>query len=205
MSLQSLTRSSFLRQLASEGPDAEVWSELNDRYGDWVFRWCRRWGASESDAEDLTQETLVRVYRHIQQFEHTGPFTFRAWIRTVARTTWLMLLRQRSRRPVLVSFQQESGGAVDTEDGVLDLSDLYQQFSHESEELERRELLNLAFDRVRRRVNTAKWQAFELLTLGEYAAEDAARILGVSRATVYLANSRIRQLLLEEITVLEGG
>lgn len=203
MSVQSLTRSSFLRQLASEGPDAEVWNDLYQRYSGWVFRSLRRWGASESDAEDLTQETLVRVYQHIQRYQHAGPCSFRAWIRTVARTTWLMLLRHRSRRPVLVSFQQQSGDSRASDDFGQDLSDMYQQLSTEAEQLERRELLELAFERVRVRVNAATWQAFELMTLGGYAAEEATRILGVSRATVYLSNARVRTLLLEELSSLD--
>jgi len=205
VSSQSLTRSSFLRQLASDGPRSDVWCDLQRRYGDWVFRWFRRWGATELDAEDLTQETLLRVYRHIQGYQHSGPFTFRAWIRTVARTTWLMLLRQRSRRPVLVSLRQLATGSAEDEDSDEDLSRLYLQLSQDAEQLEQKELLQVAFARVRARANASTWQAFELLTLGEFAAEDAARMLGVSRATVYLWNTRIRQMLAEEITSLGGG
>jgi DNA-directed RNA polymerase specialized sigma24 family protein len=114
-----------------------------------------------------------------------------------------MLLRHRSRRPVLVSFQQQSGDSRASDDFGQDLSDMYQQLSTEAEQLERRELLELAFDRVRVRVNAATWQAFELMTLGGYAAEEATRILGVSRATVYLSNARVRTLLLEELSGLD--
>jgi RNA polymerase sigma-70 factor (ECF subfamily) len=205
MSVQSLTRSSFLRRLASDGPDSEVWSDLQRRYGDLVFHWCRRWGASAADAEDLTQETLLRVYQHIQGYQHSGPFSFRAWVRTVARTTWLMLLRHRSRRPVLVSMQQPVLGSADNSAAEWDLSAFHQQLSREAEQLEQRELLDVACNRVRARVNASMWQAFELLTQAEYAAEEAAGMLGVSRATVYLWNSRIRQLLAEELVSMEGG
>lgn len=202
MSMQSLTRSSFLKELASQGPDARVWNDLCQRYGDWVFRWCRRWGASEPDAEDLTQETLVRVYRHIQSYQHNGPCSFRAWIRTVARTTWLMLLRQRSRRPVLVPLEHRSFESSDGDGSPLNIHQMYQQFSEEAERLEQREILDVAFDRVRSRTNVSMWQAFELLTLAEFAAEHVAEMLGVSRATVYIWNTRIRQKLAEEIRTL---
>ncbi|MFM7056914.1 MAG: RNA polymerase sigma factor [Planctomycetaceae bacterium] len=205
MSAQSLTRSSFLRQLATDGPDSEVWSDLQRRYGDWVFHTCRRWGASTADAEDLTQETLLRVYQHIQGYQHSGPFSFRAWIRTVARTTWLMLLRQRSRRPVLVSMHRPASGSAADEAQDRDLSAMYQQLSREAEQLEQQELLEVACKRVRARVNASMWQAFQLLSQAEYAAEDAAGMLGVSRATVYLWNTRIRQLLAEEIASMERG
>ncbi|MFM8476877.1 MAG: sigma-70 family RNA polymerase sigma factor, partial [Planctomycetaceae bacterium] len=79
------------------------------------------------------------------------------------------------------------------------------QLSREAEQLEQRELLDVAYARVRARVKAPIWQAFELLTLGEFAAEDAAEMLGVSRATVYLWNLRIRQMLAAEITGLDGG
>lgn len=205
MSPQTLTRSSFLRQLASDGPGSEVWNELSQRYGELVFRWCRRWGASAADAEDLTQETLLRVYQNIQSYQHSGPFSFRGWVRTVARTTWLMLLRYRSRRPVLVSLQQPASGSDSGEEFAVDLSEMHQQLSQEAEQLEQRELLDVALKRIRARAPASMWQAFELLTFGGYAAEEAAGMLGVSRATVYLWNTRIRQLLAVEITGLESA
>lgn len=205
MSPPSLTRTSFLQRLSSEGPEAQVWNDLYERYGGWVHRSFRRWGATESDAEDLTQETLMRVYQHIARYQHAGPFSFRGWIRTVARTTWLMLLRHRSRRPVLVSLHQLCGNSPDNKDSCHDLSEMYRQLCSEAEELEQRELLEVAFNRVRARASASAWQAFQLMTLGSYAAEEASRILDVSRATVYLANTRIRQLLLEELASLHSG
>jgi RNA polymerase sigma-70 factor (ECF subfamily) len=202
MASQTLTRSSFLKALATQGPDAGVWNDLDRRYGDWIFGWCRRWGASESDAEDLTQETLVRVYRHIQNYQHNGPCSFRAWIRTVARTTWLMLLRHRSRRPPLVPLQSRFSRSPD-DDGVPDdIIQMHDEFSQEAERLEQRELLDVAFNRVRSRTSDSMWRAFELLTLADFSAEDVAEMLGVSRATVYLWNTRVRQKLAEEISTL---
>jgi len=144
----------------------------------------------------------VRVYRHIQSYQHNGPCSFRAWIRTVARTTWLMLLRQRSRRPVLVSLQHRSFQSADNDSSPLDIAQMYHEFSQEADRLEQRELLDVAFNRVRSRISPSMWQAFELLTLAEIVAEDVAEMLNVSRATVYLWNTRVRRMVAEEISTL---
>jgi RNA polymerase sigma-70 factor (ECF subfamily) len=188
-----MTHSSFLRRLASNGPQAEAWGELCERYGGWISNWCRRWGASESDAEDLTQETLLRVYQHIQGYRHQGPLSFRSWMRVIARTMWLMLIRYRSRRPVLESISER--------EEVL----IYEEISAEAVRLEEREILEIVFQRVRERVSAESWRAFELSTLGGYGAEAVAGMLGGSRSRVHMANSRIRRLLREELEMLEAG
>jgi RNA polymerase sigma factor (sigma-70 family) len=204
MSGQSLTRSSFLRQLAEEDPQSEVWGELCERYGAWIGRWCRRWGANESDAEDLTQETLLRVYMHIQTYRHAGPFSFRSWIRTVARTTWLMLLRHRSRRPILQSLGVEGYGGTLVEGVESRGSVFHEQLSSDALRIEHQELLAIAFRRVQRRVSEQSWRVFELSTLAGQDAEDVARVLGMSRSGVHLANSRLRRMLREELELAEG-
>jgi RNA polymerase sigma-70 factor (ECF subfamily) len=204
MCAQSLTRSSFLRQLSEDGPQSEVWEELCERYGEWITRWCRRWGATEPDAEDLTQETLLRVYMHIQNYRHAGPFSFRSWIRTVARTTWLMLLRHRSRRPVLQSFEAEGCSGIPEGGMESRASVFHERLSSDALRMERQELLAIAFRRVQCRVSEQSWRVFELATLAGQGAEEVSRVLGMSRSSVHLANSRLRRMLREELELVEG-
>ena len=67
------------------------------------------------------------------------------------------------------------------------------------------ELLEAAKERVRRRVASHTWEAFRLAALeGVPVAEVAARVR-LPAALVYVAKSKVRQMLREEISKLEAS
>jgi len=53
-----------------------------------VYSFCRQMSGNEAEAEDLTQETFLRVYREIEAFD--GPSSFSTWLEQVARNVVLM-------------------------------------------------------------------------------------------------------------------
>ncbi len=65
--------------------------------------------ATGCDAEDLAQETFVRVHRGLGSYDPARPF--RAWLFTIARHVWID--RYRARRPVLPA---EPGVSLDRRD-----------------------------------------------------------------------------------------
>ena len=74
---------------------------------------------------------------------------------------------------------------------------------NEFEDEFRRELLDQAMILVRLRVDPKTWQAFELLTIEENSGKDVAQRLGMSVAAVYMAKSRIVNMLEAEVRRLE--
>src|SRR5262245_5173527 len=83
-----LTSITLLRRLRQEPADQEAWAEFVRRYGPQVYRWCRRWGLQEADAEDVTQAVLVRLSARMRTFTHDPARSFRAYLRTLARYAW---------------------------------------------------------------------------------------------------------------------
>jgi RNA polymerase sigma-70 factor (ECF subfamily) len=82
--------------------DARAFSYLADRYQTRLLNFIYRTIGDRDRAEDLVQETFIRVYRHLHRFDQTKKFS--TWVYTIAGNLAKNELRNRSRNP-LVLFQ----------------------------------------------------------------------------------------------------
>ena len=89
--------------------DEDEVAELYRSYGPAIFTLCRRLLRDPVAAEDATQETFVRVCRHLR----TAPDGKEAlrWIYRIATNYCLNELRDRKLRPVPYDALPEDGGA----------------------------------------------------------------------------------------------
>ena len=88
-------------QLFLDGED-RAFAELVRRYDKRLQNFVYRTVGDRERAEDLVQETFVRVYRHLNRFDQARKFS--TWIYTIAGNLAKNELRNRSRNP-LVLFQ----------------------------------------------------------------------------------------------------
>lgn len=90
--------------LAARFLDGErrAFDELVDRYQSRLLNFVYRTTGDRERAEDLVQETFIRVYRHLHRFDQTKKFS--TWVYTIASNLAKNELRNRSRNP-LVLFQ----------------------------------------------------------------------------------------------------
>ncbi|MBV9774305.1 MAG: sigma-70 family RNA polymerase sigma factor [Gemmatimonadetes bacterium] len=79
-----------------------AFDELVERYQTRLLNFVYRTTGDRERAEDLVQETFIRVYRHLHRFDQTKKFS--TWIYTIASNLAKNELRNRSRNP-LVLFQ----------------------------------------------------------------------------------------------------
>src|SRR5450631_3580582 len=77
---------------AREG-DAKAFSELVRRYENKIFRLAQHVTQNREDAEDVLQETFMKAYEHLDQFQ--GNSKFYTWIVRIAVNQALMKLRRR--------------------------------------------------------------------------------------------------------------
>ncbi len=82
--------------------DRRTFTELTERYQDRLLNFIYRMIGDRDRAEDLVQETFVRVYRHLHRFDQSKKFS--TWAYTIASNLAKNELRNRSRNP-LVLFQ----------------------------------------------------------------------------------------------------
>lgn len=72
---------------------------LVDRYGERIFRLARRVTGNDADAEDVTQNTLLKVLRKADTFR--GESDPMGWIYRIALNESRELLRRRKRKPAV--------------------------------------------------------------------------------------------------------
>src|SRR5438874_13486902 len=93
--------------LAREG-DVKAFSELVRRYEGKIFRLAQHITQNREDAEDVLQETFLKAYEHLDQFQ--GNSKFYTWIVRIAVNQALMKLRKRKTdRSVSLDEQIDTG------------------------------------------------------------------------------------------------
>lgn len=72
----------------------EEFAYFLDTYGQQVFTLIVRMTGSESDAEELTQDTFLKAFQHLSSFN--GKSQFSTWIYRIAYNTALTALRKKN-------------------------------------------------------------------------------------------------------------
>ena len=101
--------------------DAQAFTTLVDRHLQPCLRFATRMLGSRHDAEDATQEALLRAYRALGSFEPDG--NFRTWLFTILvnRCRTAMLQRSRYVRRVVTDGDMLQSAVVGDEAGAAEL------------------------------------------------------------------------------------
>jgi RNA polymerase sigma-70 factor (ECF subfamily) len=186
----------LLGRLRQDPLDQAAWAEFVGHYGAKVYAWCRKWGLQEADAQDVTQDVLLRLARKMKDFAYDPSRSFRAWLKTLTSHAWSDFAKARQR-----PGQGTGDSAVRT--GLESTEAREDLVKHLEEEFDR-ELLEEAMVRVRLRVAPQTWEAFRLTALEGLAGAEAATRIPMQVAQVFVAKRRVQKMLREEIARLEG-
>ena len=177
------TRQSLL--LRAQTGETDAWKDLTDLYRPLILGWLNRQGVPARDLEDLSQDILLSVVKHLPTFEHSGRRgAFRSWLRTIvcSRTTdyW------RAADPA-TQASGGSGAAAALQQFADPDSDLNRQWDEEHDHYVVRRLLDL----VEEVFEPTSLQAFRRLVLDGASGAETAKELGLSVMSVYKAKSRV--------------
>jgi RNA polymerase sigma-70 factor (ECF subfamily) len=92
--------------------DSDAFRELVDRYARRVFRVAYRMTGSQADADDVVQETFLRAYRRLSQFESRADFG--TWLYRIAVNCAHDVLRARRTSPLPDGVPLDPGALVST-------------------------------------------------------------------------------------------
>ena len=194
--MESKTSATLLARLRQVPADQAAWVQFTECYGRKVYAWCRRWNLQEAEAEDVTQDVLLKLAEKMQTFVYDPAKSFRGWLKTVARHAWS---DSWSGRKAAVA----AGGSQALE--LLQTVEAREDLVRRLEEEFDRELLDEAMARVRLRVVPRTWEAFERTALQGQSGAEAAQALGMKVATVFVARSKVQKMIQEEMQKLEDA
>jgi RNA polymerase sigma factor (sigma-70 family) len=193
------TRATLLARLRHEPTNEGAWGEFVEHYGRHIYRWCRQWNLQDADAEDVTQEILIKLAQKLGTFAYDPSRSFRGWLKTIAHHAWRDFVdSRRNRRGQAAGGNQQAQELLQTLEAREDLvQKLQEAFDHE--------LLEVAKVQVRLRVAPHTWEAFRLVALGGRPVAEVAAAVQMQVAMVYVAKSKVQKMLQEEIRKLEEG
>jgi RNA polymerase sigma factor (sigma-70 family) len=189
------TSASLLFRLRAEPADGTAWQDFVVRYRPRIYAHCLAFSLQPADAEDVTQDVLLRLVAKLPEFRYDAAMSFRAWLKTVTRNILSDYLGDRRR-------QQGSGDSavVRLLENLEGREGLALQLEAEFD----RELLDEALKRVRQSVPAQQWEAFRLTALDGLSGSEAGERLGMLVATVYTAKSKVQHLVRDEVRRLDN-
>ncbi len=96
--------------------DAHAITALVERFQPEVYGLCVRLLNHKQDAEDVSQEVFLRVFRSLHRWDATRPL--RPWIIGIAVNRCRTWLSQRARRPELVDYLHDTVASRPEDDGA---------------------------------------------------------------------------------------
>jgi RNA polymerase sigma-70 factor (ECF subfamily) len=195
------TRATLLARLKNL-QDQGSWQEFFNIYWKLIYGVARKAGMTDVEAQDIVQETMVSVVKHVGTFNYDPAIgSFKGWL--LKMTRWRILDQLRKRGPARAHRRASSKTATstDTIENVVDPAS--QQLDKVWDVEWERTLLDAAVDKVKRRVDPQKYQIFDFYVNKEWKAEKVATTFGVTVDQVYLAKHRITDLIKEEVRRLE--
>lgn len=141
---------------------------LVERYLTPVYRFAYGYVRDKDIAEDITQETFVKVWKHLKKFDTSKPF--KTWVLTIVKRTALDHLRKKKLVP-FSTFDTESGGnsVVDT---LADTApSIIEQLSQEEDKNTVIKMLNSLSDKYRHVLHLRYYAGLNFREIGERLGE----------------------------------
>ena len=168
----------------------EAWEKFIARYGPMIRGWCRHWYPHEAD--DKTYDVFAELIFRMVNFEYDPTKgRFRGWLKTVTHNMMARLKK---------GDMPQQGDDYDPLALAEAGEDLAARLAAEFD----LELLEIARDRVRRRVQPHTWRAYVATAEDLRKPADVAQELGMKVGTVFQAKHSVIELLKREIENLEG-
>jgi RNA polymerase sigma factor (sigma-70 family) len=197
------TRATLIQRL-KDWQDQSSWQDFFDTYWNLIYGVAVKGGLTSAEAEDVVQETMVSVAKHMPGFQYDPKIgSFKAWLLNMTR--WRITDQLRRRGPLLEPSERDN----DDDFGPGTMHEAPDQTPSELEKIWDAEweknLLRVAMSRVKRRLDPKQYQIFDCYVNKNLTPEKVAKAFDIPVGQVYLAKHRVTEMIREEIERLRNG
>ena len=169
--------------------DERAYREIVARYQGRVFSLALRMLRQREDAEDVTQETFVRMFRAAERYDQNRPFS--AWLFTIAAR--LCIDQVRRRRMITVSLSRVDPGSG--EEQTMDIEDPGLGPAEETSRLEEERRTRVLIDSLPPHYRIVVMLRHQEDLSYEEIADALELPLGTVKARIHRARALLRQRL----------
>lgn len=194
--------------------DQDGWSEFCALYSPLIREVARKYGLSSSEADEVLQETLIKLSQNIGEFDYDAEKgSFKKWLLNMVK--WRIVDQKRERMPqahaavgeapAKVLYQRDAEGADEQTATINRIPDPGAEVEQLWDQEWKKTLMEKALQRVKTKVKAKHYQIFDLYVVQQWPVSRVVSTLGVNFGQVYLARHRVGSLLKKELKYLESS
>lgn len=164
--------------------DRKAQKMLYDRYSHFLLAVCMRYAADSAEAEDILQDTFLKIFFHIKNYSGTGSFT--GWLRKIAVNTAITQYHRNQK----FRFHIDIDEFVSAEAGI----ESFEEDFFTSDEL----------FRVLNELPAGYRMVFNLYAVEGYKHKEIAHMLGIDTNTSKSQYSRAKAALRDKLAILRN-
>ena len=194
--LNTVTNTVMLNDLRNPG-NQTVWQEFVGRYRPMILKYARRFGLSDSDAQDAAQQTLIAFCTSYQKGKYDREQgRLRVWLFGIARNQIRNAVKKSYRKELqVVEDSDQTNFFARVEDG--------DELERIWDEEWRDAVIRQCLEEVRRDVDPKSIEAFELFAWKGWPAQKVADHLDMTANAVFIAKHRIMKRIRELVPKME--
>jgi RNA polymerase sigma-70 factor, ECF subfamily len=173
--------------------DQEEFSKLIELYSDPIYRLALNITGNSLDAEDILQETMIKVLRSIHSFQ--GKSSLYTWIYRIALNESIQVLRKGKNNALSIDEEEDDEIGPPREIRSWDMLPEEQVISGEI-----KQKLDIAIQKLSEKLKVV----FVLRDIQDLSIQETAELLGVSEEVVKTRLLRARLALRETLTQYFG-
>ncbi len=182
---------------ALKAGDREAFARLVDETSGHIYRVALQILGDEQDAEDVLQETYIKAFRSLPEFE--GRSSLVTWLHRIAINEALMLVRKHKLQ--VTSLDEGNSFDAQDEDEGMEIVDFCCLPEGELLSNESRRFLDKAIQNLPENLRVV----FVMRDLEGLSIQETAEALNLSEANVKVRLMRARLHLRQELSVYYGG
>lgn len=197
------TRKTLIQRL-QDWDDQKSWDEFFRTYSGFVFKVACKAGLTETEANEVVQETFIRVAKNMKKktFTRDGG-SFKAWL--MNQTRWRIADQFRTRKSQEIYSGRPRDAHDDRNTATMDMIPDDSNFGFETlwEREWKGSITTMALRRVKAKVSPQQYQIFYCYVVKAWTVDEVRKELGVSSAQVYLAKHRVGRVMRKELEYLD--